>query len=258
MYLNKWAKAKIMSQNAMEPYGKGLLAYWEGDKTAEIFFLLDDSHGDSRPIPISNFFRDETEFTPIEQTALDLCKGFILDVGAGTGLFSLPLQAKGLAVTAIDIDPNAVKIMKARGVKDVDQVDVFEFWGGPYDTILLMGHGIGMVQTIDGLDRFLHIIRDLLAADGQVLLDSLDVRNTDNPDYLAYHQSNREAGRYIGEVHMQIKFHDEIGELGGWMNVDPETLVKHAASARWDCEIVVQEESGEYLAQLKKVDTRQF
>ncbi|MCJ7626588.1 MAG: class I SAM-dependent methyltransferase [Anaerolineaceae bacterium] len=245
-----------MSQSAMEPYGKGLLAYWQGDKSAEIFIHRDDGYGDS--LAISHFYREETEFSPIEHAALNLCRGHILDVGAGTGLFSLPLQAQGFTVTAIDIDPNAVSIMQMRGVVDVDCTDVFEFWGGPYDTILLMGHGIGMVQTIDGLDRFLHIVRDLLASDGQVLLDSLDVRNANDPVHLAYHDANREAGRYIGEVRTQIEFRGEKGPLSGWLHVDPETLAEHAASAGWDCEVIAQEESSEYLARLKKVDTRQF
>jgi hypothetical protein len=55
----------------------------------------------------------------------------------------------------------------------------------PFHTILMMGHGIGMVETIAGLHRFLNHARGLVSEDGQVLLDSGDVRVRDNAAHLA-------------------------------------------------------------------------
>ncbi|MCL5266811.1 MAG: hypothetical protein M1469_01760 [Bacteroidetes bacterium] len=57
-----------------------------------------------------------------------------------------------------------------------------------------------MTETIDGLDRFLAHAHVLLSDEGQLLLDSLDVRITDDPVNFAYHEANRIAGRYIGEI----------------------------------------------------------
>ena len=142
-----------MNPKAMEPFGMALLAYFEGDTTAELIIRRDD--GEERPLPVSLFFRDPSEFTPIDNAAMDHCIGHVLDVGAGTGLHGLVLQRKGLPVTAIDISPHAVNIMKQRGLMDVHCADIFEFQGGRFDTVLMMGHGIGMVETIAGLDRFL-------------------------------------------------------------------------------------------------------
>jgi hypothetical protein len=56
---------------------------------------------------------------------------------------------------AIDIDAQAATIMAWRGVKEGHCADILTFDGGPFDTILMMGHGIGMVETVAGLDRFL-------------------------------------------------------------------------------------------------------
>lgn len=237
-----------MDAKAMEPQGLALVAYFEGDLDAELIIHRDDGVDD--PMRVAYFFRDPTEFTDIETAAIDHCSGRVLDAGAGSGLHSLILQQKGVPVTAIDISPHAATIMARRGVKDVHCADIYDFHGGPFDTILMMGHGIGMVETIAGLDRFLAHAHGLVSEQGQVLLDSVDVRLTDDPGHLAYHEANRRAGRYIGEVRLQLGFQGKRGPLCGWLHVDAETLSERAEAADWRCEVIVREESGHYLARL--------
>lgn len=241
-----------MNPKAMEPYGAALLAYFQGDTDAKLLVRRDD--GQESPLPISYFFREPPQFTPIEKAALERCTGHVLDAGAGTGLHSLVLQQKGLRVTAIDIIPAAVEIMARRGVKDAHGVDFFDFADKGFDTILLMGHGIGVVETIAGLDRFLEHVHSLLTDRGRVLLDSLDVRVTDDPSNLAYHRSNQQAGRYIGAIRMQFEFQGQKGPFCGWLHIDSATLNEHAANAGWKCEVIMAEENGNYLAQLTKED----
>jgi len=80
-------------------------------------------------------------------------------------------KERGLSVTAIDICPDAVEIMKCRGVTDARCVNVYKFDGNRFDTLLMLGHGIGMAETIAGLDRYLLHARTLLNDGGQVLLE---------------------------------------------------------------------------------------
>jgi SAM-dependent methyltransferase len=199
---------------------------------------------------VSHFFRPPSTFTPIEEVALARCRGHVLDVGAGTGLHSLVLQQKGFRVTAIDISPEAVEIMAHRGVQDVHCADLLEYHGGPFGTVLMMGHGIGMVETLAGLDRFLAHVRGWLSGEGQVLLDSLDVRVTDDPRNLAYQEANRRAGRSIGEVRMHLEYQGQRGAPCGWLHVDSETLRQQAAKAGWNCEVILTVAGGDYLARL--------
>ena len=239
-----------MDPKAMEPQGLALLAYFQGNLNAELVIHRDDGVDD--PMRVSHFFRDPSQFTRVESEAINLCSGHVLDVGAGTGLHSLVLQQKGLAVTAIDIAPQAAAIMSRRGVKDVHCADIFDFHMGPFDTILMMGHGIGMVETIAGLDRFLMCAHELAFENGQVLLDSQDVRRTDNSSHLAYHEANRRVGRYIGEIRLQLAFQGQRGPLCGWLHVDVEMLTVRAELTGWRCELILQEDSGHYLARLTK------
>ena len=237
-----------MTANAMGPHGAALLAYFRGDTQAELVIRRDDGLEDR--LPVSHFFRQPEQFFPIEVTALDRCRGHVLDIGAGTGLHSLVLQSRGHAVTAIDVNSLAVTIMQERGVQDTRRADIFEFESGPFDTLLMLGHGIGMVEDLAGLDRFLIHARTLAPGDGQVLVHSHDVRKTTDPRHLTYHDATRRAGRYIGEIRMQFAVAGETGPLCGWLHVDPETLERHATQGQWACEILMEEESGDYLARL--------
>ena len=51
---------------------------------------------------------------------------------------------------------------------------------------------------------------------------------------------------------MQVEFRGQPGKYRSWLHVDGDTLTEHAESAGWRCEIIHEEESGEYLAQLAK------
>ena len=237
-----------MQSEAMILHGKALIDYYNGDRTAEIILRRDD--GFETALLISMFFRSEAEFFPGEMEAINLCRGTVLDIGAGSGIHSLVLQSRGLKVTAIDIDPNAVEIMIDRGINDVRCVDVMQFENGAYDTLLMLGHGIGMTENIQGFNLFLDHAVNLIGNKGQLLINSVDVRQTDDSVHLKYHQANKNKGRHIGEVLMQIEYKGERGPFFGWLHIDPQTLEKRSAMKNWETEILCQEMNGEYLARL--------
>jgi len=141
-------------------------------------------------------------------------------------------------VTAIGIGPEAVDIMLRRGVRTARRADVFEYRGGPFDTLVMLGHGIGIVEDLAGLRRFLTHAKKLVKPTGQLLVDSLDVSRSREPEDLAYQEAKRKADRYRGEMVMQIEFGDTKGPFCGWLHVDPGTLEDHAMETGWTCETI--------------------
>jgi len=238
-----------MNPEAMKPFGIALLDFYNGDTEANLIVCRDD--GVIEHLPISTFFRDSTDIN-IDKMALNNCRGRVLDVGAGTGLHSLHLQNQGLSVCAMDISPEACEIMRNRGLNELYCVDISDFSAEPFDTLLILGRSIGMVEDIAGLDYFLTDTHRLVKSDGQILLNSLDVRCTTNPVHLAYHESNRQASRYIGEIRMHFEYKGLKGPIHSWLHVDSETLAHHSSKAGWLCEILSPEEHGNYLARLTK------
>jgi SAM-dependent methyltransferase len=117
------------------------------------------------------------ELPEVEAMALDLCRGRVLDIGAGTGRHSLLLQEEGLAVAALDRSPVALQIMAERGVRCRIAADLFH-WAGPgepFDTLLLLMNGVGLAGSLSGLERFLRLARHWVQPTGQLLLDSTDL-----------------------------------------------------------------------------------
>lgn len=240
-----------MNPTAMEPFGRALLACAHGQSPCDVIIRRDD--GLESVLPAGYFFRRPCAFSRIEHTALARCRGSVLDVGAGTGVHTLWLQTAGFAVTALDISADAVAVMQERGVRNTRLGDVLELEPGAFDTLLLLGHGIGMVEDLAGLDRFLGRAPHLTTEQGQVLVHSLDVRLTDDARHLAYHEANMRAGRYFGETRVRFEFTGSTGPYCGWLHVDAGTLADHARRSGWACEVLLTEESGDYLAVLGRL-----
>ncbi|UCD09099.1 MAG: class I SAM-dependent methyltransferase [Dehalococcoidales bacterium] len=236
-----------MNPEAMKLHGLALLDYYNGDLDAVTILQRDDGYASE--LPAKEFFRDAQEF-PLEKTALDLCYGRTLDIGAGSGIHSLFLQERGFEVTAIDVSPEAVQVMRTRGIADVRLADIMSLKEGKFDTILMMGNGIGVVENMDGLDQYLKNLSVLLEHGGQVLLTSVDIRFTDDSKYAEYQRHNLEAGRYIGEIRLKVVYKGKEGPEFGWLHIDPDTLADHASVEKLNCEIVERLENDRYLARL--------
>lgn len=235
----------------MEPFGRALLDYHEGRTSSVLYVHRDD--GLVEELPIAMFFRAPAQFTEDEQRILECCRSPVLDLGAGAGCHSLALQERGLRVTAIDISPQAVEVMTQRGIQDARNADAFDFGGGPFATILMAGRAVCMAGTLSGLDRLFIRIRRLLAPNGQVLLDSLDVRKTQDPRHLAYQDASRQAGRYVGEIRCHFEYGEHRGKEFSILHVDPDTLADHAARAGLKSEVIRLHAEGVYVARLDVV-----
>lgn len=223
-------------------------AYHRGQRDA-VIVVYDDYERDEAPI--SYFFRGPDQFPPLEQRALECCRGRVLDVGAGSGCHSLALQARGLQVTAIEILPALVEILRERGVRDVRRATWMDLDAEPFDTVLMMMNGLGLAQTLNGLRRFLREARRLVRPGGQVLADSTDVRVRMDPEAARTGVRERADGRYIGELHFQLEFEGRKGPTFSQLYVDAEMLGEYARSEGWSCDIICEPDKyGNYLARL--------
>lgn len=237
------ARGSAASPPSWAPHGAALRDFLAGHLDAEV--IVRDEDGDEERTPARVFFRGPGEFSALDEAALDLCRGRVLDVGAGAGCHSLALQARGISVTALDVAPEAVEVMRRRGVADARCGDTFTFAGERFDTLLILMNGIGLVGTLDGLDRFLREIPRLLADGGQILLDSFDP-GPPEPG---------RPGRYVGEMRFQLEYRGVRGAFYEFIFLDFETLRRRARAAGWQCASIWQEDEGHYLARLTRRET---
>lgn len=240
------------ASSVMSPLGKALMDYQAAGKSEPLRIVRQDGTIDE--YSVVGFFATSLD-SEIERTALEMCRGRVLDVGAGAGRHSLLLQTRGISVDAIDVVPEAVEVMCQRGVRQVRCVDVWDLRDNSYDTILMLSHGLGLAATLEGLNRFLHHMKDIVTPDGAILADSLDVRKMSDAADLAYQASLEARGKYRGEMAMRLEYGQMIGNRFGWLHVDFETLSDVAAEAGWTAECLVEAASGSYLCRLSRRST---
>lgn len=237
----------LLSQATPDPLGDALMDYL--NQPGEAVITVHSDIAEDEYLPVVHFFRNENNISELEKTALAACKGTVLDIGAGAGSLSLQLQTKGLAVTALDLSPGAVRVMKQRGVRSVQEGNILDFEGETYDTLLMLMNGIGVVGTLDGLADFLQEAKQWLKPGGQILLDSADI--------LYLYEDEEEGGywidlngAYYGEVTYQMEYKGKIGNPFGWLFVSFDVLSEYAEAAGFTCEQLYMDENDQYLARL--------
>lgn len=201
-------------------------------------------------LPVAYLFRDFEEMNAVEQKALQLAHGNVLDIGAGAGSHALYLQnKKNLSVTALDLSPKAIEVCQLRGVKNAVTGNMLSFYGDRYDTILLLMNGTGIFQSLQVIDIYLKKLHSLLTENGQILIDSTDI--------LYMYDEDEDGGFYIpaegyyGELDYWVHYKGQSEDAIKWLYLDFNTLKNAAVNNHFKIELVLQD-GDSYLAKLSK------
>ncbi|WP_411893748.1 class I SAM-dependent methyltransferase [Winogradskyella sp. A2] len=227
-------------------FGKALLDYFNKKYTEDIITWTNIS--DKDVLPLRYLFREFVEMPKIEQKALQLSKGNILDVGCGAGSHSLYLQQKGFDVKAIDNSKGAIEVALTRGVKNAQLIPLLEE-SQIFDTILILMNGTGIFQELSQLTKYLKHLKTLLKPNGQILIDSSDI---------SYMYEDENGGTWIdlnasypGELHYYLSYKGEEEVPMKWLYLDFNTLKLATTEVGLKCTKVMDGEHFDYLAQLK-------
>ena len=225
--------------------GAAILDYQTKGKAGKLSIL--SSMFEEDEMPVKHLFRNLEEMPMLEQKALSLAKGKVLDVGAGAGCHALALQAQSIAVKAIDISPLSCEAMELRGVMDAECINLFdEHLETGFDTTLLLMNGTGIAGKIENLPALFNRLKALLNKDGQILIDSSDIKYIyENED--GSFDINLNAA-YYGEVDYQMVYKDVKGDSFDWLYVDFPLLKSIAESCGLHGELIAEGEHYDYLA----------
>lgn len=229
--------------------GAAILDYQTKGKAGKLSIL--SSMFEEDEMPVKHLFRNLKEMPMLEQKALSLAKGKVLDVGAGAGCHALALQAQSIAVKAIDISPLSCEAMELRGVMNAECINLFdEHLETGFDTILLLMNGTGIAGKIENLPALFNRLKALLNKGGQILIDSSDIKYIyENED--GSFDINLNAA-YYGEVDYQMVYKDVKGDSFDWLYVDFPLLKSIAESCGLHGELIAEGEHYDYLARFFK------
>ena len=242
-------KTSLLSPNK-DPMGAAIADYFAKGKSAKLRVLSSQFEEDE--IPTEQLFRTFDEMPELEQEALKLASGRILDCGAGSGCHALALQDMGKDVEAIDISPLSVEVMKKRGVHQAYQINLFdENYLQKFDTILMLMNGSGIIGKLENMGAFFTKMKQLLNPGGCIYMDSSDLRylfEDEDGSFLV----DLAAG-YYGEIDFRMQYKQIKGEPFDWLYVDFQTLSYYANENGFKAEMVKEGEHYDYLACLKMV-----
>lgn len=230
-------------------FGKAILDYQTNNAPEDL--ITETSISEEDEMSVAYLFRTFEEMPLIEQKALELAKGKVLDIGCGAGSHSLYLQnEKGLDVTSIDISANAIECCQLRGLKNAIEVDVLDLDSNTnkFDTILLLMNGTGIFGTLKKVPTFLQKLKSLLNPGGQILIDSSDI--------IYMFDEDEDGGKWIpsdnyyGEVTFTVTYKNEKEASFEWLYLDYNTLQNAAFDNGLKCELIKEGEHFDYLARL--------
>jgi SAM-dependent methyltransferase len=229
-------------------FGKAILDFQTNNSPEDL--ITETTISDEDEMSVAYLFRDFYGMPKLEQQALLLSNGKVLDVGCGAGSHSLYLQnEKKLEVTAIDISNNAVEACQLRGISDVSRTDILEYKSSEkFDTILLLMNGTGIFGKIENVSKYFQKLKSLLSENGQILIDSSDI--------IYMFDEDEDGGKWIsgdtyyGELEFIISYKGEKEAPFPWLYMDYTTLENAAVANGLKCELVLEGEHFDYLARL--------
>lgn len=229
-----------------DPMGAAIYDYYKNGKAGKL--IVRSSMFDDDEIPVADLFRTFKDMPALEQRALELAEGRILDVGAGSGCHTVALKQMGKEATAMDISPLSVKVMQERGL-DARQIDFYDkSFTERFDTILMLMNGTGIIGSMERIPEFFSRLKDLLNPGGCVLIDSSDLC------YL-YEEEDGSlmidlAGDYYGQLDYKMEYKGMVGEPFDWLYLDFNTLSDQAQEHGFKAEVLKEGEHYDYLARL--------
>jgi 2-polyprenyl-3-methyl-5-hydroxy-6-metoxy-1,4-benzoquinol methylase len=236
-----------------DAYGQAMLAHYKGEQSFEIVELDDGYFSVSGGAP--TYFSEYSNWHPLEQQAMTYVRGRVLDIGCGAGRHALYLQQQGHDVTGIDASPLAIHVSQLRGLHKalVMAIDDLHFPDASFDTIIMMGNNFGLMQSYQKARNFLRKFHRITADHATVIVHTIDVYQTENPDYLAYQAFNRERGRMSGQLRMRIRFKKFVTSWFDYLIVSPDEMADIVKGTGWEIQKLLHGDKSPYFAIITKV-----
>ncbi|WP_127505366.1 class I SAM-dependent methyltransferase [Actinoplanes solisilvae] len=200
---------------------------------------------------LADHYLDEPgEWEHYDHRALSLCRGHVLDIGVGAGRTAIELQRRGMAVTGLDTSPGAIEVARRRGLRDtvLNTVDAYASASVRYDTFLLLGNNLGLLEGAERAPVFLAALARLANPGARIVAQGTDPYGTTDPVQVAYHQRNRDRGRFGGQIRLRLRYRRVASEWFDYLNLSVAELEGLLEGTPWRLAAIDDSDRPYYLA----------
>ncbi len=190
-----------------------------------------------------------------ERSAIRFAKGRVLDIGCGEGRHSLFLQEKGFDVTGVDISPLAVRVCRARGLKDgrLMSTDDIRPSLGTFDTILMLGNNFGLLSNKIKARVLLRRFLKMMNPKGRIIAESLEIyKRPVDPAHRRYHLMNMRRGRMPGQVRIRIRYRSLATPWFDYLLASKKEMKQILKGTGWRAKLFFSSKGPSYIAIIER------
>jgi SAM-dependent methyltransferase len=205
--------------------------------------------------PADHYLAEPQDWRPYDHRALRMCRGHVLDIGSGAGRTAIELQRRGMAVTGLDTSAGAIEVARRRGLRDtvLNTVDAYASSTARYDTFLLVGNNLGLIEGPERAPVFLDALARLANPGARIIAQGTDPYGTTDPVHVSYHRLNTERGRLGGQLRLRLRYRLLATEWFDYLNCSVEELEALLAGTPWRLRSVDTDDHPYYLAVMELV-----
>lgn len=237
-----------------DAYGRQMYDYLKGKRDAPEIVERDDGFlGVSAGA--KHYFSEYKDWHSREKQAMQYVRGRVLDVGCGAGRVSLYLQKKGFDVLGIDVSPLAIRVAKARGLKNARVMPIAKISSnlGKFGTVIMFGNNFGLFGNPHRAKWLLKRFHRLTTENARIIAESLDPYKTNYQNHLEYHRFNKRRGRMPGQVRIRVRYRKYATPWFDYLLVSKQEMQNILKGTGWEIErTLTSTNSPAYIAVIKK------
>jgi len=241
-----------MLTDQQDAFGHEIFDHYHGKGTYEI---VERDDGFFSLSPGSElYFLQHPDWPASEQLAIEYARGKTLDIGCGAGRHALYLQGQGFDVLGVDISPLAIEVCKTRGLQNAQVCPLTQVSSrlGMFDTILMLGNNFALVGNPKRARWLLRKFYHMTTEKARIIAQTRDPYQTDLPEHLDYHASNREHGKLSGQARFRVRYKRYVTPWIDILMLSPDELQTILEGTHWEAREFFDRGDGVYVSILEK------
>lgn len=156
-------------------------------------------------------------------------------------------------MTGLDTSAGALAVCRRRGVRELvhGTAAAHVADGHRYDTFLLLGNNVGLLEGREGAPALLAALAALARPGAQVIAQGTDPYGTRDPVQTGYHERNRRRGRFGGQLRLRLRYRELGTEWFDYLVCSPDELAELVRGSGWRLTDVDDQDAPYYLATLR-------